>query len=379
MKPLNELHPVVQELAHLIVKNNWQQKFEKAIETANTKTIPLLEKVTDVESLLNWYNNLLYWLPSENSSGKDVYNHLCASYFILDQEPVLSLQTKLIPHQKMPPITPFSQWIVNYAKAMGAFMDTPESLTADTEASFFASPAFNMNEYIRPHGGWKTFNQFFARNFKPGYRPVADVANASVITSPADCTYAGQWEIRSDSYVTIKNLHWKISELLQDSPFVDRFKNGIFTHSFLNTTDYHRLHTPVPGKVVEIRVIQGQAYLEVKAIDDLNLNKSLIAHRQFDAPDSAGYQFDQTRGLVVIDSPIGLVAILPMGMCQVSSIIPTAELGVTLRKGEEIAYFQFGGSDIVLLFENASNVSITAQVNVHYKMGTRFGMAFPVV
>ncbi|MCP1381655.1 phosphatidylserine decarboxylase [Runella salmonicolor] len=373
-----QYHPVVTELADLITKYNWEQKFEEAIKKAGTKNIPLLKSVTDIPSLLDWYNDLLYWQPRENSTGKDVYNHLCASYFIIDQEPVLSLQTKLLPHQSMPPITPFSQWIVNYANAMGAFMDTPESLTPEYEATFYASPAYNMSEYIRPNGGWKTFNQFFARNFKPGYRPVAAVENSAVVVFPADCTFAGQWEIRADSHVTIKNLHWQISELMEGSPYKDRFKNGIFMHAFLNTTDYHRLHAPVGGKVLESRVIQGQAYLEVDAIADLSNNGILLPKRHFDAPDSPGYQFDQTRGLVVIESSVGLVAVLPMGMCQVSSVITTAEVGVTLRKGEELAYFQFGGSDIVLLFESATNLSITAQPNVHYKMGTRLGMAFPV-
>jgi phosphatidylserine decarboxylase len=79
----------------------------------------------------------------------------------------------------------------------------------------------------------------------------------------------------------------------------------------------------------------------------------------------------------VLDTAIGLVAVLPMGMAQVSSIILTAEVGMTLRKGEEISYFQFGGSDIVCVFEGMSNVSVTAQLGVHYKMGTRIGQAFP--
>lgn len=379
MKYSNQYHSVVQELAELIIKHNWQEKFTEAIQKASTKNVPLISSITDIDSMLAWYDRLLYWKPEEDTTGKVVYNHLCASYFIIDQEPVLSLQTKLLPHASMPPITPFSQWIVNYANAMGAFMDTPESLTPETEAKFYASPAYNMNEYIRPNGGWKTFNQFFARNFKPGYRPVAAVADSTVVVSPADCTFAGQWEIRVDSHVTIKNLHWQISELLEDSPFKDRFKGGIFTHSFLNTTDYHRLHAPVGGKIVESRVIQGAAYLEVDAIADLSNNGVLLPKRHFDAPDSPGYQFDQTRGLIVIDSPVGLVAVLPMGMCQVSSVITTAEVGITVRKGEELAYFQFGGSDIVLLFESATNLSILAQPNVHYKMGTRIGMAFPVV
>ena len=87
----------------------------------------------------------------------------------------------------------------------------------------------------------------------------------------------------------------------------------------------------------------------------------------------------QNRGLVVLDSPIGLVAVLPMGMGQVSSVIMTAEEGKVLRKGEEISYFQFGGSDIVMVFEAACNVNFTARPGVHYKVGTKIGDAYPTI
>ena len=64
------------------------------------------------------------------------------------------------------------------------------------------------------------------------------------------------------------------------------------------------------------------------------------------------------RGLLVLDSPVGLVAVLPVGMCQVSSVVMTADVGVKLRKGEEFAYFQFGGSDVVMLFESSVNAGL---------------------
>lgn len=212
-------------------------------------------------------------------------------------------------------------------------------------------------------------------------RPIAGLCDPTIIVSPADSTFAGQWEIRSDSQVTVKNLHWAVAELLEGSPYRDRFVNGQFMHAFLSPTDYHRQHAPVAGTVVEARVIPGQVYLEVIAEpvpgDDTGLQQ-LKPHRRFDAPDGAGYQFAQARGLVVLESAIGLVAVLPIGMSQVSSVILTAEKGVTLRKGEEISYFQFGGSDIVVLFEARSNVSFTAQPGVHHKMGTKIAQAYPV-
>ena len=150
-------------------------------------------------------------------------------------------------------------------------------------------------------------------------------------------------------------------------------------HAFLNTTDYHRQHAPVAGKVVEARNIQGTAYLEVIAdlLPGQDGKSKLAMKRNFDAPDDPGYEFMQARGLIIIESEIGLVAVLPMGMAQVSSVVITAEEGVTLAKGEEISYFQFGGSDIVMVFERAANVCFTANVGDHHKVGRAIAKAYP--
>lgn len=231
-----------------------------------------------------------------------------------------------------------------------------------------------------PMGGWKTFNQFFARSVKPGFRPIAAINDDHIITSPADSTNDGQWEVNSDSQVNIKGLEWSIEELLEGSKYKDDFKGGIWIHQFLNTVDYHRQHAPVGGKVLEAREIQGATWLGVttEPIEGDEKGRSRIVRRKLVAEDEAGYQFLQTRGLIVLESKIGKVAVLPMGMAQVSSIIVTAEEGTVLRKGEEISYFQFGGSDIVMIFQRQSNVSITAQPGVHYNVGTRIAEAFPV-
>ncbi len=374
-------HPIVNELVKMIDQNNWKVDFEQAIKKANSKNVPLIDWVKNLDQYLDWINAFLYWVPTENSSGQNVNDHLSAFYFIADQEPVFSLQNKVIPFDKALPLTPFSQWLVDYANAMGLFLDTTESLTKESEQTFHDSPYYNMQEYSRPHGGWRSFNQIFARHFKPGLRPIAAIADQTIIVMPADSTFGGQWEIRKDSNVTVKNLNWKISELLEGSPYKDRFVNGMFMHSYLGPTDYHRQHAPVGGKVLEARVIQGQVYLEVEAqpIVENSGKHDLKLKRNYDSFDTPGYQFAQTRGLIVLETVIGLVAVLPIGMCQVSSVIITAEVGVTVRKGEELSYFQFGGSDIILLFESSSNVSFTAQRTQHFKMGTKIAQAYPVI
>lgn len=103
------------------------------------------------KSLEDYYDLLesnLHWIPTENEGRTAVYNHVTTFYFLLDQSPVKELQTPII-------------------------------------------QCYNMGDYIQPEGGWSTFNQFFARNVKPGYRPIAAINDDHVIVSPADSTHAG--------------------------------------------------------------------------------------------------------------------------------------------------------------------------------------------
>jgi len=92
-----------------------------------------------------------------------------------------------------------------------------------------------------------------------------------------------------------------------------------------------------------------------------------------DIVDGDMYQFDQERGLIVIDSPeVGLVAVLPVGLGNVSSVNLTPEVGARLQKGDEFGFFLFGGSDIVMLFQN-KKVVIHAEVGRKYLQGQPIG------
>lgn len=386
LSTMSEKHysPVVAELIELINKNGWHDKFQKALDRCHELNTIEYENIRTLDDYFDWCESNLHWVPKEDPEGDIVYQHVTMFYFLLDQSPVKELQTPIIPSKLkdnvMPPLSPLSEWMRKFVVSLGMWMDSPESLTDEAVQSYYDSPRYNMSDYEMPKGGWKTFNQFFARSVKPGYRPIAAINDDHVIVSPADSTNDGQWEVNADSQVYIKGLEWSIEELLEGSDYKDDFKGGIWIHQFLNTTDYHRQHAPVGGKVIEARVIQGATWLGVEAvpIEGDDKGRTHIVRRKLSALDEAGYQFIQTRGLIVLQSNIGKVAILPMGMAQVSSIVVTAEKGVTLRKGEEISYFQFGGSDIVMVFERDSNVSITAQPGVHYKVGTRIAQAFPV-
>ncbi len=397
------MEKIVRDLRDLIRKHQWQSRFNQAIEEAQSYDVydfPELETWKNYHDYLKWLDDLVTWTPHQDRDSRLVYEKIVQFYFIVDQPAVKDLQTplraggkKVKEGKKVQKLSPLSKWIVGFARAWGSYMDTLDS--AKEVKSFKNDPVFNWDEYMPPpasyagdpkkdYKAYRTFNQFFARHVKPGMRPIAGLGDDSVLVAPADSAFAGWWQIseRSDIYVepklNVKGLQWSIHELLEGSDYKDCFRGGIFTHSFLNTYDYHRWHSPVRGKILESRVIQGQAYLGVSTkkaivtVDGKPKEVTVLA-----ALDGTGYQFVQTRGLVVIDSPIGLVACLPMGMAQVSSVVFTAEQGVTVRKGEELGYFQFGGSDFVMVFERASNVQLTGQLNVHQNQGTAIGRAFP--
>ena len=40
-------------------------------------------------------------------------------------------------------------------------------------------------------------------------------------------------------------------------------------------------------------------------------------------------------------------------------------------KGEDMGYFQLGGSDVVVMFESKRKIKLDAKVGVHYKVGVQ--------
>jgi phosphatidylserine decarboxylase len=120
---------------------------------------------------------------------------------------------------------------------------------------------------------------------------------------------------------------------------------------------------PVAGEIKEVRRIEGRVYMNVIRKPDGSL----------EVIDGDTYQYNQERGLIVIDSPeVGLVAVLPIGIDTVSSVNLTPDIGARLRKGDEFGFFMFGGSDIVMLFQS-KRVVIDAKVGTKYLQGQRIG------
>ena len=264
--------PVVDELVTLLESEpELQAAVDEAIENAGLTDIP------DLNAFLMYLDELVTYVPTE----REVVPRALKFYYIVNQAPDDQLNES----------ETFNAWMHRLVEVWGEFLDTPAS-AAGIE-TFISSPSYRIEDYFAGPSGWQTFNQFFAREVKPGKRPIAESRDDTVIVSPADAVFMGQWPIDADSNITVKGANWAIAELLDGSPYADQFRNGIYAHSFLYIDDYHRYHVPVGGVVKEVRNIHGKVYMEVYRQPDGTL----------DVVDGDTYQFNQERGLVVIDSP----------------------------------------------------------------------------
>ena len=98
--------------------------------------------------------------------------------------------------------------------------------------------------------------------------------------------------------------------------------------------------------------------------------------------ETPGWQMIETRDCVIMQTEdYGLVALLPIGMSQVSSVNfeDTVKVGATVKKGDALGYFLFGGSDFVIIFQKEANFQITApsgrdETYDHIFMGQEYGI-----
>ncbi len=432
--------PINQRLKELVDDNAYQAAFGSAIERVAHYDIPELKAIHTLDQFYYFLDRLVEWVPElrvwewrgTTYHERTDYLRLTQFYYYFNQPELAGLQSPIDPVRGQA-LTPLSRWIRDFAVELGAWLDTKPS--AARLESYKFGPEYNYQDYAGGEDGikgYKTFNEWFSRTFKDidVQRPVAQPDNERVITFPAESTFVGQWAVSTrvpkgeplpqEPSITVKHVQWPITELLKDSKYARDFEGGILAHSFLNIYDYHRQHAPASGRILEAKFIPGQAYLEVdleildkqqRAEQDSALAYAVTSRRHLDAKDSTGYQFVQCRGLMVLQTAVGKVAVLPMGMGYVSSVVfttPASEgpqkfirltkkeksgldydeqvalinervekalVNKTVQKGDMISSFLFGGSDIVMVFERRSCISITADVGVHYPIRSQYAVA----
>ena len=239
-----------------------------------------------------------------------------------------------------------AQWLKAYNIAWGEWLSSPDSWNDEYYQLALVDPLFELHtdRYESPDN-WHSWNDFFARKLR---KPYTIHHTPYTFISPCDGVIANGGLIKTASIA-----NWL--DLLGDSTYRDAFAGGETTHIVLDVFDYHRFHAPCDGTVLEFKTIEG-----IHAGGGVIIWDEEQGRYRYDQLGVTDFQMLETRGVLVIDTPaFGKIAIVPVGVQQVSSVQWTFDhtpytihhTPLMLRQGAELGKFLFGGSDVVLFFE----------------------------
>ncbi|OJD15133.1 phosphatidylserine decarboxylase [Emergomyces pasteurianus Ep9510] len=218
----------------------------------------------------------------------------------------------------------------------GKKYDDPSS--ASQIVPFINFHQLDMSEVLLPLNEFKSFNEFFYRALKPGARPCSAPNNPRIVVSPADCRSVVFDRIDDATKIWVKGREFSVERLLGKAYPEDakRYKNGALGIFRLAPQDYHRFHIPVDGVMGTPKTIEGEYY----TVNPMAIRSALDVYGE------------NVRIIVPIDTvEYGRVMVICVGAMMVGSTVITREAGEKVARGEELGYFKFGGSTLLVLFE----------------------------
>lgn len=387
--------PITDELIAILDENpEVKTMLEKSIDKAkeinpDTATNPA-QTLEEYYDYVDWAAKAMPWNISKNVESDSIYTKIDQSlnyfYFINDQ-PLEELDGKGLYNNSLQYAEPYRSWLIKFTREWGEYLSTTDSWNDDYYNLIYNDTKFGLQgDWYESADKWTTFNEFFSRNLSSAdQRPIASEDDDSVVTSPADSTPQGIWNIDEDSNIvqkegaSIKSQTFNsIPDLIgEGSAYRDKFAGGVMTHTFLDVHDYHRYHFPVSGVIKEVTMIPQDDAVGGWVTWDPETKLYVL---NADVP---GWQMIETRACVIIETKdYGLVALLPIGMSQVSSVNfeDTVKVGATVKKGDMLGYFLFGGSDFVMIFQKGAGFEMTAPEDrdnpgefSHVYMGEEYG------
>ncbi|MCL2690161.1 MAG: phosphatidylserine decarboxylase [Chitinispirillia bacterium] len=178
---------------------------------------------------------------------------------------------------------------------------------------------------------YRSFNDFFSRNVKKGYRPFpGDMCD---LASPCDAKLTA-YPITADGVFHIKNSVYNIKGLLKDDTLAQEYLDGVCLIFRLTPDDFHRYSYIDNGEVLSCKKIKGVLH-----------TVRPISHRHYKI------YFQNAREYAVLQTEnFGKTVQMEVGALFVGRIKNHSETG-PFKRGEEKGLFEFGGSTIVMLFQ----------------------------
>jgi len=208
--------------------------------------------------------------------------------------------------------------------------------------SFIKTYGIDTTELLEPDiHSYKTFNAFFYRKLKPEARPVTSPDDATVITAAADSRLVVFSTIKDAKDIWVKGKNFTLPELFGDPELAKKFGDKPEIAIFrLAPQDYHRFHAPVDAKLGPVKHIQGDYY----TVNPQAVNETLDV---FTGNTRSVLQLEAKLSNDGTTTPVVLVAV---GALLVGSIGWSKTTGDSIKKGEDLGYFAYGGSTVITVW-----------------------------
>ena len=217
-------------------------------------------------------------------------------------------------------------------KLYGKMMNSSSS--TNRIQAFIDSLNIDMSEFKKEAKEFKSFNDFFYRELKEGVRNIEEG-----LVSPGDGRILAFEKISQVNSFYIKGREFTLKEFLKDDELTDKYKNASMIILRLAPEDYHRYHFPFKGIPSKSKEIKGMYY----SVSPIGLRDNFT---------KVFYENKKEICRLTTENK-GEILIIPVGATMVGSLNSTYKPNTVVEKGEEMGYFAFGGSTIVLLFDSA--------------------------
>jgi phosphatidylserine decarboxylase len=190
----------------------------------------------------------------------------------------------------------------------------------------------DMSEARKPMGQFTSFNDFFYRKLKPEARPIGNG-----LVSPADAKLLAFENISEVGDFFVKGQKFTLSSYLQDEKLAKKFENSAMLIFRLAPNDYHRYHFPYDGKVLESTKINGRLFSVSPYALQPNFTRVFCENKR--------------EHVTLLTKDKGDILLSPVGATMVGTILSTFQPNSNIEKGDEMGYFAFGGSTVVMLVD----------------------------
>jgi phosphatidylserine decarboxylase len=222
---------------------------------------------------------------------------------------------------------------------------------------------------------YASFNAFFTRALRDGARHIEGDANT--IACPADGCISQTGSIEGGRILQAKGRSYSVAELLADEAAAAAYRDGCFATIYLSPRDYHRVHMPLDGELLETVHVPGRLFSvapgPVAGIPNLFArNERLICH------------FDGSHGPFVV-AMVGAMLVSGITTVWAGPVVPPYARGIVRRdwrgqgfrltRGSEMARFEMGSTVIVLVPTGTTDAQLTPEQAV--RVGQRLGDLSP--